>query len=391
MNTDRLPADDEPLIPELEPHPDAFLGGSELLDDEAVAGAMTRYAESRMFAAPDISFFTLPVYEALRQRPYHRVIVQGPFEIRRLADDYRQYIYRSEVVFVQKWSPSVDSLLLCLGRGVFVLLDHINLTVFAPTPQAAVKVAADFRRYVKPLIRDNPGFRLVSFGPNGPSAEWVEVDTCPPANTDELTLHYGADFVGWEKQWLAHVAKRHSGITILFGPPGVGKTSYLKMLMARFIDRFAFYYLPLSSFGLLSDPQFVGFWLEQNRLHKCKAKLAIIEDAENLLLPRDERSRAQVSNLLNIGDGFMGEHLRLHVVATTNTPMRRLDEAVMRPGRLMGTREFRRLTRDEALRLAQAKGLKLADGSDSWSLAEIYCGKPEVLAPEPSVGFSTSA
>jgi hypothetical protein len=171
----------------------------------------------------------------------------------------------------------------------------------------------------------------------------------------------------------------------------VGKTSYLKMLMARFIDRFAFYYLPLSSFGLLSDPQFVGFWLEQNRLHKCKAKLAIIEDAENLLLPRDERSRAQVSNLLNIGDGFMGEHLRLHVVATTNTPMRRLDEAVMRPGRLMGTREFRRLTRDEALRLAQAKGLKLADGSDSWSLAEIYCGKPEVLAPEPSVGFSTSA
>jgi len=160
------------------------------------------------------------------------------------------------------------------------------------------------------------------------------------------------------------------------------------MLMARFIDRFVFYYLPISSFGLLSDPQFVGFWLEQNRRHNPKGKLAIIEDAENLLLPRDERSRAQVSNLLNIGDGFLGEHLKLHVVATTNTPMRKLDEAVVRPGRLMGTREFRRLTRDEALRLAQAKGLKLTDGSDSRSLAEIYNGKPEVLAPETGVGFS---
>jgi hypothetical protein len=240
-NTDRFPADDKPLIPELEPHPDAFLGGSELLDDEAVAGAATRYAESRMFAAPDISFFTLPVYEALRQRPYHRVIVEGPFEIRRLADNYREYIYRSEVVFLQKWKPSVESLLLSLGRGVFVMIDHANLTVFAPTPQAAVKGAADFRRYVKPLTRDNPGFRLVSFGTNGPSAEWVEVDTCPPADIDELALHYGADFVEWEKQWLERMAKRHSGISILFGPPGVGKTTYLRMMMARFMDQFAFY------------------------------------------------------------------------------------------------------------------------------------------------------
>jgi hypothetical protein len=260
--------------------------------------------------------------------------------------------------------------------------------VFAPTPQAAARVAADFRRYVKPIQKAKPGFYLVSLRPDGPQTELVAVDACPTADAEELALHYGADFGAWEQQWLARLANRHSGVTILFGPPGVGKTSYLKMLMARFIDRFVFYYLPISAFEILSAPHFVGFWLDQNRRHGPKAKLAIIEDAENLLLPRDERSRAQVSNLLNIGDGFLGEHLKLHVVATTNTPMRRLDEAMLRPGRLMGTREFRRLTRAEALRLAQAKGLRLTDGSDSWSLAEIYNGKPEVLAPEPNVGFS---
>jgi hypothetical protein len=389
MNTKRLPADDEPLIPELEPHPDAFLGGSELLDDEALAGATTRYVESRMFAPPDISFFTLPVYEALRQRPYHRVDVQGPFDIRRLAHDYRQHLYRSEVTCLQPYQPAIESLLLCLGQGVFVLCEGGNLTVFAPTPQAAARVAADFRRYVKPIQKAKPGFYLVSLRPDGPQTELVGVDACPTADAEELALHYGADFGAWEQQWLARLANRHSGVTILFGPPGAGKTTYLRILMARFIDRFVFYYLPLSSFEVLSAPHFVGFWLEQNRRHGPKTKLAIIEDAENLLLPRDERSRAQVSNLLNIGDGFLGEHLKLHVVATTNTPMRRLDEAVLRPGRLMGTREFRRLTRDEALRLAQAKGLKLADGSDSWSLAEVYNGKPEVLAPESSVGFSS--
>jgi hypothetical protein len=388
QGSDYSPDNDEPLIPELELHPDAFLGGSELLDDEAVAGAATRYAESRMFAAPDISFFSLPVYDGLRQRPYHRVVVQGPFDIGRLANDYRQHIYRSEVVILQKWMPSVESLLLCLGQGVFVLHDGSHLTVIAPTPQAAVKTASDFSKYVTPPAKRSPGFHLVSLTPEGPQAELVEVDIRRCADADELALHYGADFVAWENQWLARLTRRHSGVSILFGPSGTGKTTYLKMLMAPFIKRFTFFYLPISSFDLLSAPHFVGFWLHQNRLHEGKPKLVIIEDAESLLLPRDERSRAQVSNLLNVGDGFLGEHLKLHVVATTNVPTRRLDEAVMRPGRLMGTREFRRLNRAEALRLAQAKGLKLAVGSDTWSLAEIYNGKPEVLAPELNVGFS---
>ncbi|MGO8927947.1 MAG: AAA family ATPase [Limisphaerales bacterium] len=391
MNTKRLPANDVPVLPELEPLPDAFLGGSELLDEDASAQASIRYLESRRFASPDLSFFTLPVYDQLRQRPYHEVVVQGPFDTRRLAHDYREYIYRSEVIILQGCPPSVDGLLLCLGQGVFVLHDGTNLTVIAPTPQAAAKVAADFRQYVKPFAKAKPGFHLVSFGPDGPYVELIEVDTCPAADAEELALHYGADFPAWEQQWLAQLARRRSGVTILFGPPGVGKTSYLKMLMGRFLDRFSFYYVPLSSFALLSAPGFVGFWLDQNRGHPGKVKLAIIEDAENLLLPRDERSRAQVSNLLNIGDGFLGEHLKIHVVATTNVPIRQLDEAVRRPGRLVGSREFRRLTRAEALRLAQVKGLTLTNGSDTWSLAEIYNGLPEVLALEPKVGFAARA
>ena len=389
MNTTRLPAQpDEPLLPELEPSPDALIGGSELLHDDQAAAATTSYLERSIFQQPEISFLNLPVLYQLRQRPYHRVNVEGPFDIRRLAHDYRQHIYRSEVACLQTYKPAIESLLLCLGQSVFVLLEGPNLTVIAPTPQAAAKVTADFRQYMQPIKKAKPGFYLVSLRADGPKTELVGVDACPTAGAEELELHYGADFGAWEQQWLARLAQRRSGVTVLFGPPGVGKTSYLKMLMARFIDRFVFYYLPLSSFEVLSAPHFVGFWLDQNRRHGPKTKLAVIEDAENLLLPRDERSRAQVSNLLNIGDGFLGEHLKLHVIATTNAPMRKLDEAVLRPGRLMGTREFRRLTRAEAMRLAHAKGLTLADGSDSWSLAEIYCGKPEVLAPETSVGFS---
>ena len=162
-------------------------------------------------------------------------------------------------------------------------------------------------------------------------------------------------------------------MTILHGPPGCGKTSYLLGLMARLVGKFEFYYIPVSAFDVLSSPNFVSFWIEQQENARCNHRIAILEDAEELLLPRDAGSREKVSNLLNIGDGFLGQHLKLHVVATTNSAMRKVDPAMLRPGRLMGSREFRRLTRHEAQRLAEAKGLSLPDQND-FSLAELYCG-----------------
>jgi hypothetical protein len=157
----------------------------------------------------------------------------------------------------------------------------------------------------------------------------------------------------------------------------------------RLIDRAVFYYVPVSEVEMLSSPRFVGFWIEQTRRHRKKHKIAILEDAEELLLPRDAGTRDKVSNLLNLADGFLGDHLKLHVIATTNSPERQLDPALLRPGRLMGTREFRRLSRPEAQRLAKAKGLALSDQPD-YSLAELYCGAASSPAfnADRQIGFA---
>jgi ATP-dependent 26S proteasome regulatory subunit len=74
--------------------------------------------------------------------------------------------------------------------------------------------------------------------------------------------------------------------------------------------------------------------------------------------------------LLNIGDGFLGEHLKLHILATTNVPIQKLDAALLRPGRLIAVRQFRRLSHTEATRLCCAKGLDLPRQED-FSLAEL--------------------
>jgi hypothetical protein len=323
----------------------------------------------------DGPFFKLPLLEQLRRRPYHVASVEGPFRTKWLLKRYSDKIFRSQILHKRKAKPMLERLLIVFGNNLFAVLEETTVTVYAPTPEAAELVAAEFRRHIKRESSSKPGFHLIGIAAEGPYTELVAVGTSGRMSAHDLALHYGDDFNAWENNWIDRLSKRRSGVTILFGPPGCGKTSYLKGMMSRFIRKFVFYYLPISEFELLCNPRFNAFWVRQTQLHKIKHKIVILEDAENLLLPRDDASRSSVSNLLNIGDGFLGEHLRLHIIATTNAPLEEFDSALLRPGRLMGTREFRRLSRAEAMGLADAKGLELPDQLD-YSLAEIYCSPP---------------
>ncbi|HOC58271.1 MAG TPA: ATP-binding protein, partial [Verrucomicrobiota bacterium] len=337
----------KPLLPEAEPAPDSLFGECEALDAEAIF--------RRMFPEA-VKCFELPVLERFHRRQYHLVRLRGAFRLAKLVRDYRPRLLRSECCQNAKGRTHIERLMFDFGNDVYVLWDMPELMVFAPTTEAAAATAAHFKQYRK-QDAEKPGFKLISITGNSPTTQSVAVQQAAPMSESELGLHYGADFLLWEAEWLGKLCQRRSGVSILFGPPGTGKTSYLRSLMARLIDRFSFYYLPTSTFDVLSSPNFVKFWIDQKEEAGGRQKIAILEDAEELLLPRDGSSQTKVANLLSVGDGFLGEHLRVHVIATTNAAMRQLDPALLRPGRLMGMRQFRRLTRPEAQRLAEAKGL----------------------------------
>jgi hypothetical protein len=338
--------------------------------------------------AKGVDFFDLPLFEQLHRRPYHVLKFRGEFDLARLLRDHQSQLFRSESYQTPNGKKDIERLLFYLGQGVFAVYERPELMLYAPTPQAAAKAAVQMKKYRKPES-EKPGFRLISLSGGEPNAQLIAIEQAAPINEQELALHYGGDFLVWERTWLERLRQRRSGVSLLFGPPGCGKTCYLRSMMARLVRTFEFYYVPVSAFDVLTSPRFVGFWVEQKSEGRGKHRIAIMEDAEELLLPRDQGSRAKVSNLLNIGDGFLGEHLKLHVVATTNAPIRQLDPALMRPGRLMGSREFRRLTRPEAQRFAEAKGLTLADQPD-YSLGELYCGgvTSPVLNVDRQIGFA---
>lgn len=341
------------------------------------------------YSFSSVSFFKRALLGKYLNRPYHKIALEGPVKAKQLAADYRDKLFRSETFIDRSGNLKTARLLLSFENDAFGCVEDDTIKIYAPTPEAAQAIAQRLRCYIKTQDADEPFFLIISLKEYGPATETVDVERTAPVSIEDLALHYGEDFPTWESEWRERLRQKPSGLSILHGPPGCGKTSYLRALMSRLIDKAVFYFLPVSASDMLFDSRFVGFWINEASRNKKKQKIVLLEDAEELLMPRDGGNRDKVSNLLNLADGFLGDHLKLNVIATTNSPVRELDKAILRPGRLLGSREFRRLSRPEAERIAKAKGLTLADKPD-YSLAEIYNGaalKTEFNS-ERRVGFA---
>jgi hypothetical protein len=176
----------------------------------------------------DVPFFKLAMFDKLVHRPYHAVTLQGPLNLKQLAEDHRDRTFRSETIIDRSGNPKLDRLLLCLEGNVFGYLEGETFKVYAPTPEAAQTAARQFRRYVKPQAAAKASFLIISLEDSGPHTETVAIEREAPVATEELALHYGADFPVWEKQWTERMRRTSSGLTIFHGPPGCGKTSYLR-------------------------------------------------------------------------------------------------------------------------------------------------------------------
>lgn len=211
--------------------------------------------------------------------------------------------------------------------------------------------------------------------------------TLKPAITsaDDLSLHYGPEFVQWSEAFVAKLKANICGVTILRGDPGTGKTTYLRYLTHRLRRTHKFYFLPLNVYPLLTDPAALDFWMYENVGCERK-KVVILEDAETLLMQRAPDNQAHVSALLNMSDGLLGDVLKLHLICTANCSMGKIDGALLRPGRLLGYRDFKRLPKELARSLVAAKHLHTPVYGDV-SLAELYNGAASE-SRNGSIGFN---
>jgi len=139
--------------------------------------------------------------------------------------------------------------------------------------------------------------------------------------------------------------------------------------------------------GVLSRPDFIGFWAHQRRVHSKRRFVVILEDSDAALMTRGSDNREQVSAILNLSDGMLADFLRLQIICTINCTAADVDPALLRPGRLLCHRVFGRLDYPQAARLAESLGRTLPEVRD-YSLAEVFAGHDTNEIKRPRIGFA---
>lgn len=178
------------------------------------------------------------------------------------------------------------------------------------------------------------------------------------------------------------------GLILWHGEPGTGKSHALRTLIRQWRG--------WCEAHVITDPEVLlggqTSYLMSALLRgdHDRARLLVLEDAGELL-SADARAVAgqALSRLLNVSDGLLGAGLRAIVLVTTNEPVRRMHQAVVRPGRCWARVEFARLPAAEADAWVGERVDHAGLGRDA-TLAELFAlveGRP--VAARQTVGFAS--
>ena len=155
----------------------------------------------------------------------------------------------------------------------------------------------------------------------------------------ELERQYNDDFIRENNKICKFIEDADkSGLVILHGEKGTGKTTYIRNLISTHPDKkFVFVSPDLVSF--LGTPAFTDF------INTLNNHIIILEDCENAI--RDRKitgANSAVSTLLNMTDGLLADDLGIKFICTFNADIQDIDPALLRKGRLICKYEFKPLT-----------------------------------------------
>lgn len=180
-----------------------------------------------------------------------------------------------------------------------------------------------------------------------------------------LELNYGEAFVEKYADIVNKLKNNKHGLFIFHGESGTGKTTLIRKLVSELSEDKTIIYVPSYFMFDIANPELISF------ISKFKNSVLLLEDAEMILSSSEEERNQAVSNILNISDGLLNDHMDMQIIATFNANKKIIDKALLRKGRLMANYNFKKLTAIQATKLSKHIGLN-KEYTEPKTLAEIY-------------------
>lgn len=195
-------------------------------------------------------------------------------------------------------------------------------------------------------------------GAHGPSSQSVYL----PKPKTVLCPEFYPD-MGDPHKFIQDYLKSDASVLLLAGEPGTGKTTLLRhMITENNLIAHVIYDEAL----MRKDSIFQGFLFDKD------SDMMVIEDADTILLPREDDGNKIMSRFLNVSDGLIKLPNKKLVFTTNISDFSKVDQALLRPGRCYGIVHTRPLNLSEAQAAARVADLPVPTERGEFTLAELF-------------------
>ena len=223
-----------------------------------------------------------------------------------------------------------------LKEGIIINAERSSIYIlFSPELEISANVLLDEIKIFIKIPKKTTDISLIISKAEGLVTKEVHIKK-PKIN---FSIHYNEDFLPIHKTMVKQLNKKDTnGLYLFHGQPGTGKSTYIKYLIHQLKKKVIFISPKMA--GELDNLSMTPFLLENRN------SILVIEDAEELITSREEVRNSNLSMLLNLTDGLLGESLGIQIIATFNTDVKNIDKALLRKGRLSVIYEFKPLALD---------------------------------------------
>ena len=311
----------------------------------------------------------LYLWDIFKTRP-NKVLIHGTFDFKETEnffDQYEKVNKFTEIICLEIDDIINDKLLLKSTESIYIsyiAVDKLtesavisDITIYYSSSEDADEVNEIIKSVSEYQViddsEDGHNLNVVSLSNNSIELEEIKYDDIDIDNIEE---YYSKQTFKDLSKWLKKSKKQQSGLSILYGKRGTGKSSAIKYLATKLDSNLIF--VPNNLVDLtINSSDFSKF------LRKHENPILILDDCEMIFNEFFTKSNIIANNLMQLVDGLLSNKLSIITIFNVEDKSE-IDHNLIECNNLIDIIEFTDLSNSEANQLSELLGYKQKHKND---------------------------